>query len=162
MEDVLLFITIGVILVSVSFYRAYISSGVSKLSGESKQDGQDFLALNRFKDGVAVTESGLQHTVLVAGTGTAHPGVSDQVKVHYEGTFSDGRVFDSSIKRGRPAQFGLNRVIKGWREGLQLMVVGEKRRFFIPAKLAYGNRWVGNIPPGSTLIFDIELIEIKD
>jgi peptidylprolyl isomerase len=162
MEDVLLFISIGIILVSVSFYRAYISSGVSKLNGDSKQDGQEFLALNKFKEGVDVTGSGLQSTVLEAGIGSVHPGVTDQVRVHYEGRFVDGRVFDSSLKRGRPVKFGLNQVIKGWTEGVQLMVVGEKRRFFIPAKLAYGNRWVGNIPPGSTLVFDVELIEIKD
>jgi peptidylprolyl isomerase len=162
MSEVVLYITVVILLVSVSFYRAYYSSGVSKLNGESKQEGIDFLALNRFKDDVKVTESGLQHTLLQAGTGSAHPTVKDLVKVHYEGTFVDGRVFDSSIKRGRPAKFGVNRVIKGWTEGLQLMVVGEKRRFYIPAKLAYGNRWVGNIPPGSTLIFDIELLAIKE
>ena len=162
MSEVVLYITIAILLVSVSFYRAYYSSGVSKLNGESKQEGIDFLALNRFKGDVKVTESGLQYTLLQAGTGSIHPTVKDLVKVHYEGTFVDGRVFDSSIKRGRPAKFGVNRVIKGWTEGLQLMVVGEKRRFYIPAKLAYGNRWVGNIPPGSTLIFDIELLAIKE
>jgi peptidylprolyl isomerase len=162
MSEVVLYITVVILLVSVSFYRAYYSSGVSKLNGESKQEGIDFLALNRFKDDVKVTESGLQYTLLQAGTGSIHPTVKDLVKVHYEGTFVDGRVFDSSIKRGRPAKFGVNRVIKGWTEGLQLMVVGEKRRFYIPAKLAYGNRWVGNIPPGSTLIFDIELLAIKE
>lgn len=161
MQEVALFVTGVIILVSVSFYRAYISSGVSKLNGESRQEGIDFLAINRFKDGVEVTASGLQYTVLEAGLGTVHPNVKDVVKVHYEGTFVDGKVFDSSIKRGRPAKFGLNNVIKGWSEGLQLMVVGEKRRFFIPAKLGYGNRWVGNIPPGSTLVFDVELLAIK-
>jgi peptidylprolyl isomerase len=162
MQEVILFITCVVILVSVSFYRAYVSSGVSKLNGESRQEGIDFLALNRFKDNVEVTGSGLQYTILQAGTGTVHPNAKDFVKVHYEGTFVDGQVFDSTIKRGRPAKFGLNKVITGWAEGLQLMVVGEKRRFFVPAKLGYGNRWMGKIPPGSTLIFDVELLGIKD
>ena len=162
MPEVILVITIFIVLVSVSFYRAYITSGVSKLNAESKQDGIDFLALNRFKEGVKVTESGLQYTVLHEGAGSIHPKAKDEVKVNYEGTFIDGRIFDSSIKRGRPAKFGLNNVIKGWTEGLQLMVIGEKVRFFVPAGLGYGNRWTGSIPPGSTLIFDIELLAINE
>jgi peptidylprolyl isomerase len=162
MPEVILVITIFIVLVSVSFYRAYITSGVSKLNAESKQDGIDFLALNRFKEGVKVTESGLQYTVLHEGTGSIHPKAKDEVKVNYEGTFIDGRIFDSSIKRGRPAKFGLNNVIKGWTEGLQLMVIDEKVRFFVPAGLGYGNRWTGSIPPGSTLIFDIELLAINE
>ena len=162
MPEVILVITIFIVLVSVSFYRAYITSGVSKLNAESKQDGIDFLALNRFKEGVKVTESGLQYTVLHEGAGSIHPKAKDEVKVNYEGTFIDGRIFDSSIKRGRPAKFGLNNVIKGWTEGLQLMVIDEKVRFFVPAGLGYGNRWTGSIPPGSTLIFDIELLAINE
>ena len=162
MPEVILVITIFIVLVSVSFYRAYITSGVSKLNAESKQDGIDFLALNRFKEGVKVTESGLQYTVLHEGTGSIHPRAKDEVKVSYEGRFIDGRIFDSSIKRGRPAKFGLNNVIKGWTEGLQLMVIGEKVRFFVPAGLGYGNRWTGSIPPGSTLIFDVELLAISE
>ena len=162
MPEVILVITIFIVLVSVSFYRAYITSGVSKLNAESKQDGIDFLALNRFKEGVKVTESGLQYTVLHEGTGSIHPKAKDEVKVNYEGTFIDGRIFDSSIKRGRPAKFGLNNVIKGWTEGLQLMVIGEKVRFFVPAGLGYGNRWTGSIPPGATLIFDVELLAISE
>ena len=162
MPEVILVITIFIVLVSVSFYRAYITSGVSKLNAESKQDGIDFLALNRFKEGVKVTESGLQYTVLQEGTGSVHPRAKDEVKVSYEGRFIDGRIFDSSIKRGRPAKFGLNNVIKGWTEGLQLMVIGEKVRFFVPAGLGYGNRWTGSIPPGSTLIFDVELLAINE
>lgn len=161
MQEIAVFVTGVIILVSVSFYRAYISSGVSELNGESRQEGIDFLALNRFKAGVEVTESGLQYKVLEAGTGLVHPRANDVVKVHYEGSFVDGKIFDSSIKRGRPAIFGLNKVIPAWTEGLQLMVVGEKRRLFVPAKLGYGNRWMGKIPPGSTLIFDVELLGIK-
>ena len=162
MPEVILVITIFIVLVSVSFYRAYITSGVSKLNAESKQDGIDFLALNRFKEGVKVTESGLQYTVLQEGTGSVHPRAKDEVKVSYEGRFIDGRIFDSSIKRGKPAKFSLNKVIKGWTEGLQLMVVGEKVRFFVPAGLGYGNSWTGSIPPGSTLIFDVELLAISE
>ena len=109
-----------------------------------------------------VTESGLQYTVLHEGTGSVHPRAKDEVKVSYEGRFIDGRIFDSSIKRGKPAKFGLNKVIKGWTEGLQLMVVGEKVRFFVPAGLGYGNRWTGSIPPGATLIFDVELLAISE
>ena len=106
MPEVILVITIFIVLVSVSFYRAYITSGVSKLNAESKQDGIDFLALNRFKEGVKVTESGLQYTVLQEGTGSVHPRAKDEVKVSYEGRFIDGRIFDSSIKRGKPAKCG--------------------------------------------------------
>jgi len=90
-----------------------------------------------------------------------HPIATDRVKVHYHGTLIDGTVFDSSVDRGEPISFALNRVIAGWTEGLQLMVEGEKTRFFIPSTLAYGNRRAGKIQPGSTLIFDVELIGIN-
>ena len=160
MTEIMLIITAVVAVVMICFYRVYVSSGVATLNADNKQEGIDFLVANRFKEGVESTESGLQFILLQAGTGEQHPTAKNEVKVHYEGTFIDGRVFDSSIKRGRPAKFVLNKVIKGWTEGLQLMVVGEKRRFYIPAKLGYGNRWVGHIPPGSTLIFDVELLDI--
>ncbi len=100
-------------------------------------------------------------TVKQEGTGSAHPKASDKITVHYHGTLLDGTVFDSSVDRGETIQFGLNQVIKGWTEGLQLMVEGEKTRFFIPAELAYGNRAIGSIPPGSVLIFDVELFKIN-
>jgi len=100
--------------------------------------------------------------VLKEGTGTKHPLAADRVKVHYEGKLLDGTVFDSSVKRGKPISFGLNQVIKGWTEGVQLMVVGEKTRFFIPADMAYGNKGAGNdIPGGSTLIFEVDLLGIN-
>ncbi len=111
-------------------------------------------------DGVQVTNTGLQYLVLVAGEGTIKPTANDQVKVHYHGTLIDGTVFDSSVDRGQPLEFGLNQVIAGWTEGLQLMVVGEKTRLFIPSELAYGNSTTGKIKPGSTLIFDVELLAI--
>jgi FKBP-type peptidyl-prolyl cis-trans isomerase len=105
------------------------------------------------------TASGLASKVLEAGTGTAKPSAADTVTVHYSGWTTDGKLFDSSVKRGQPASFPLGQVIKGWTEGLQLMVEGEKRRFWIPADLAYGE----NPPPGApagTLVFDVELIRI--
>lgn len=123
--------------------------------------GETFLQQNATEDGVASTASGLQYKVLNAGTGNTHPKATDRVKVHYHGTLIDGTVFDSSVDRGEPITFGLNQVIPGWTEGLQLMVEGEKTRFFIPSKLAYGNRAAGRIQPGSTLIFDVELIGIN-
>jgi len=103
----------------------------------------------------------LQYKVLTAGIGTEHPSASSKVKVHYHGTLIDGTVFDSSVDRGQAISFGLNQVIKGWTEGVQLMVVGEKTRFFIPANLAYGNSSTGNISGGSMLIFDVELLAIN-
>ena len=121
-----------------------------------------FLEQNRQKEGVITTESGLQYKVLAEGNGTDNPGPTDSVKVHYHGTFIDGRVFDSSVDRGEPISFGLNQVIKGWTEGLQLMVVGQKNRLFIPAELAYGSRGAGPIPGGAALIFDVELLGINE
>ncbi|ORU90716.1 MAG: peptidylprolyl isomerase [Cycloclasticus sp. symbiont of Poecilosclerida sp. M] len=133
-------------------------------SSSSFKDNNDagiaFLAQNTKKEGVTTTTSGLQYLVLNAGTGDKHPGATDKVTVHYHGTLIDGTVFDSSVDRGEPATFGLNQVIKGWTEGLQLMVVGEKTRFFIPSQLAYGNSNMGSIKAGSALIFDVELLAI--
>jgi len=107
-----------------------------------------------------VTDSGLASIVLNAGSGSAHPGATSTVKVHYTGWTTDGKMFDSSVQRGKPAEFPLDRVIKGWTEGVQLMVVGEKRRFWIPAELAYGKN-PGGGKPGGMLCFEIELLEIK-
>lgn len=123
--------------------------------------GQIFLDQNGLADGVQSTASGLQYKVLEAGTGSTNPNATDRVKVHYHGTLIDGTVFDSSVERGEPITFGLNQVIPGWTEGLQLMVEGEKTRLFIPSNLAYGTRAAGKIKPGSALIFDVELIGIN-
>ncbi|GAB3099340.1 FKBP-type peptidyl-prolyl cis-trans isomerase [Aestuariicella hydrocarbonica] len=129
---------------------------------ENLAQGAAFLEQNKTKDGVITTASGLQYLVLQEGTGTEKPGPRDKVKVSYHGTLLDGTVFDSSVERGRPIEFGVNQVIKGWQEGLQLMTVGEKIRMFIPSELAYGNRAAGRlITPGSTLIFEVELLGIK-
>lgn len=126
----------------------------------AKAEGEKFLAENAKKDGVQVTASGLQYTVIKEGTGKS-PKATDNVKCHYEGLLTNGTIFDSSIKRGEPATFPLNGVIAGWTEGLQLMKEGGKTRFFIPYNLAYGEAGAaGAIPPYATLIFDVELIEV--
>ena len=138
--------------------QQFMNSGKAK---DNIQLGQAFLDENSETDGVQSTASGLQYQVLEPGTGRTHPTATDLVKVHYHGTLIDGTVFDSSVDRGEPISFGLNQVIPGWTEGLQLMVEGEKTRFFIPSNLAYGNRAAGKIEPGSTLIFDVELIGIN-
>ena len=132
-----------------------------QLAEKNRSAGSEFLKSNAEKPEVTTTASGLQYEVLQTGSGSEHPQASDKVKVHYHGTLIDGRVFDSSVDRGEPISFGLNQVIKGWTEGVQLMVVGEKRRLFIPADLAYGNGSAGIITPGSTLIFDVELLAIN-
>jgi FKBP-type peptidyl-prolyl cis-trans isomerase FkpA len=123
--------------------------------------GQAFLAENAKKDGVFVTESGLQYEIIEEGKGDK-PLASDTVTVHYRGTLLDGTEFDSSYSRGEPTSFPLQRVIPGWTEGVQLMNEGAKYRFYIPSELAYGARAMGAITPNSTLIFDIELIDVKD
>ena len=128
----------------------------------AKQEGIDFLANNAAKEGVTVTASGLQYEVLTAGSGKS-PVATDLVTVHYHGTLIDGTVFDSSVERGEPASFPLNGVIPGWTEGLQLMQEGGKTRFYIPSELAYGDRAASElIGPGSTLIFDVELIKVGE
>lgn len=118
-----------------------------------------FLVANKAKEGVIVTESGLQYEVIVEGSG-AKPAAADKVSVHYHGTLIDGTVFDSSVERGTPAEFGVGQVIPGWTEALQLMAEGSKWKLTIPADLAYGDRAAGSIPPGSVLIFDVELLDI--
>jgi FKBP-type peptidyl-prolyl cis-trans isomerase FklB len=128
---------------------------------EFKKAGEDFLAANKAKEGVTTTASGLQYAVLTPGNG-AHPAATDEVTVHYHGTLIDGSVFDSSVERGSPSTFPLNRVIKGWTEGVQLMKVGAKYKFFIPSDLAYGpQRKSQKIGPNCALVFEVELISIK-
>ena len=136
---------------------------------ENLKKGQEFLAENAKREGVITTSSGLQYEVLQVqqeGEGEEEgkkksPSATDVVRCHYEGRLIDGTVFDSSYKRGEPAEFALNQVIPGWTEGLQLMKEGSKYRFYIPYNLAYGERGVSIIPPYSALIFDVELIEVK-
>lgn len=122
--------------------------------------GEEFLAANAKREGVTVTASGLQYEVLTEGNGR-QPKATDTVRCHYHGTLIDGTVFDSSVERGEPCEFGLRQVIAGWTEGVQLMKIGSKFRFFIPYNLAYGERGAGaSIPPYSALIFDVELLDI--
>ena len=125
------------------------------------QAGQEFLEENKKKPGVVTLPSGLQYEVLTEGTGSK-PSATHKVTCHYHGTLIDGTVFDSSVRRGQPATFPLNAVIKGWTEGLQLMPAGSKWRFFIPPQLGYGDRQVSaQIGPNSTLIFDVELLSFS-
>ena len=127
---------------------------------QHKETGEKYLAENAKKEGVITLPSGLQYQVLKEGNGKK-PTAKDQVKCHYEGFLIDGTVFDSSVQRGEPAVFGLQQVIAGWTEGLQLMQEGAKYRFFIPYRLAYGEGGAGaSIPPFATLIFDVELIQV--
>lgn len=128
-------------------------------SASAKAAGQAYLANNAGKDGVMVTDSGLQYEVLQAAEGPK-PTANDTVRVHYTGTLTDGTKFDSSVDRGEPVEFPLNRVIPGWTEGVQLMSVGSKFRFTIPSELAYGERDMGTIPPNSVLVFEVELLDI--
>lgn len=126
----------------------------------AKAAGESFLAENAKKEGVVVLPSGLQYQVLKEGNGKK-PSATDQVKCHYEGTLIDGTIFDSSYQRNEPATFGLNQVIAGWTEGVQLMSEGAKYRFFIPYNLAYGERGTGaQIPPFAALVFDVELLKV--
>ena len=155
-----IFIALTIIALAAFFY--WNSANSKKAAGDNIELGSAFLAKNALNEGVKTNASGLQYLVLTEGSGSEHPKVSDKVKVHYHGTLIDGTVFDSSVDRGEPISFGLNQVIKGWTEGLQLMVVGEKTRLFIPSDLGYGNRTSGPIPPGSVLIFDVELIGINE
>ena len=139
----------------------YIQNTMNTIKyGTVKEDGEKFLAENALKEGVTTTESGLQYEVIKMGKGKK-PAATDRVKVHYHGTLTDGTVFDSSVERGEPTSFGLNQVIKGWTEGLQLMPVGSKFRFYIPQELGYGAQAAGSIPPYSTLIFEVELLSIE-
>lgn len=133
-----------------------------KQAAANRERGEKFLAENAQKEGVETTESGLQYEIIEEGSGPS-PDASDRVTVHYTGTLIDGTVFDSSRERGEPASFALNQVIPGWTEGLQLMKEGGHYKFYIPSELAYGERGAGDvIEPGSTLIFDVELMEVAD
>jgi FKBP-type peptidyl-prolyl cis-trans isomerase len=141
--------------------RNAIETAMAKKGEENLAKETEFFAENGKKKGIVTTASGLQYEVIAEGTG-ANPAASDTVKVHYVGTLVDGTKFDSSIDRNEPAVFPLDRVIPGWTEGIQLMKVGGKAKFYIPSKLAYGANGAGDkIGPNSTLIFEVELLEIN-
>lgn len=144
---------------TISEYQQQVSSAKA---GGNKTKGKAFMAANAKKAGVISLPNGIQYEVLKAGKDTTKPKLEDKVKCHYHGTLIDGTVFDSSVDRGEPISFPLNGVIKGWQEALQLMTVGSKWRLVIPSDLAYGDNAAGpKIGPGSTLIFEVELIAIE-
>lgn len=139
----------------------YLKELERKMEEKAREEGKQFLAENAKKEGVTTTSTGLQYIVEKEGTGL-QPGAEDEVTVHYTGKLLNGQVFDSSVNRGEPATFPLNRVIPGWTEGLQHMKEGAKYTFFIPSDLAYGPQGIpGAIPPHSTLVFDVQLISVK-
>ncbi len=154
------FVLLAIVVAILAFYlmRSNANKEAAKINIAA---GLEFLQGNKSEQGVIETKSGMQYKVLTVGPGTEHPSVFSKVKVHYHGTLLDGTVFDSSVDRGEPISFGLNQVIKGWTEGVQLMVEGEKTRFYIPASLAYGNSATGKITAGSLLVFDVELLAIN-
>ncbi len=136
-------------------------AAAAEKSAAARAEGEAFLAANAEKEGVVTTDSGLQYEVIERGDSEVRPTAENTVKVHYHGTLINGAVFDSSVERGEPIEFPLNGVIAGWTEGVQLMAVGDKFRFFIPANLAYGDNQASPlIPPGSTLIFEVELLDV--
>ena len=134
---------------------------IAQMAQENKQQGDDFLASNKQKDGVVSLPSGLQYKIMKTGSGSK-PTLFDNVTIHYKGTFIDGRVFDSSLERGEPATFPLNKLIAGWSEALQLMQIGDKWQLFVPSYLAYGEHGYGpEIGPNTTLVFEVELLGIN-
>ena len=146
---------------SMKILQDYFGKLQAAKQAKSSEVGSAYLAENAAKKGVITTESGLQYEVLTTGTG-ATPTSDDQVTVHYHGMLTDGTVFDSSVDRGEPAQFGVTQVIPGWIEALQLMSVGDKWKLTIPSELAYGDRGAGGlIGPGATLVFEVELLGIN-
>ena len=147
---------------SMSILQEFFGKIQAEKSAKANEAGKTYLAENAKKEGVTTTESGLQYEVIKSGTG-AKPSQSDQVTVHYHGTLLDGTVFDSSVDRGEPASFGVTQVIKGWTEALQLMSIGDKWKLTIPSDLAYGDQGAGGmIGPGATLVFEVELLGIKN
>lgn len=141
--------------------QKYMADKQASQYGAVKEAGEAFLAENKKRPEVTTTESGLQYEILLPGNGVK-PTAKNKVTVHYHGTLTDGTVFDSSVERGQPATFGVTQVIQGWVEGLQLMPLGAKYKFFIPYNLAYGERAAGaKIPPFSALVFEVELLEIN-
>lgn len=154
------FVILAVAIALIAFY--FIKNAKDKKASlENIEIGNSFLTANKANLGVVETASGLQYQIVKKGDGSVYPSAKSTVKVHYHGTLLDGTVFDSSVERNEPISFPLNRVIKGWTEGLQLMVAGDTFKFFIPSDLAYGNAATGKIKPGSVLIFEVDLLEVQ-
>jgi len=142
-------------------FQAFAKARLEAGAAEAKTKGEEFLANAAKEEGAVKTESGLVFKTITAGTGPS-PTATDTVKVHYHGTLPDGKVFDSSVDRGQPAEFALNRVIPCWTEGVQRMKVGEKARLVCPSSIAYGDNGAGaDIPPGATLVFEVDLLAIN-
>ena len=145
-----------------TFLNDYFTKASEQEATKNKEEGEKFLAENGSRNGVITTASGLQYEVITEGTGKK-PTASSSVNVHYHGTLIDGTVFDSSVERGEPIDFGVGQVIPGWTEGLQLMSEGSKYTFWIPSELAYGERGAGGmVKPNSVLKFEVELFSVKD
>lgn len=154
------FVILAVAIALIAFY--FIKNAKDKKASlQNIEIGNSFLTANKANPGVVETASGLQYQIVKKGDGSVHPSAKSTVKVHYHGTLLDGTVFDSSVERNEPISFPLNRVIKGWTEGLQLMKAGDTFKFFIPSDLAYGNAATGKIKPGSVLIFEVDLLEVQ-
>ena len=154
------FVILAVAIALIAFY--FIKNAKDKKASlQNIEIGNSFLTANKANPGVVETASGLQYQIVKKGDGSVHPSANSTVKVHYHGTLLDGTVFDSSVERNEPISFPLNRVIKGWTEGLQLMVAGDTFKFFIPSDLAYGNAATGKIKPGSVLVFEVDLLEVQ-
>jgi FKBP-type peptidyl-prolyl cis-trans isomerase FklB len=155
---------IGVVIILLVVIGVWVSKGAERqkeAAAKALAEGQQFLKENMEREGIVTTASGLQYEILREGDGSK-PNLSSKVTTHYHGMLVDGTVFDSSVERGQPATFGVGQVIKGWQEGIPLMSTGAKYRFYIPQELAYGMRSPSSsIPPGSALIFDVELLSFK-
>ena len=143
----------------INAFLAQLQEQIDKAASENLKKGEEFLAENTKRPGIVTLPSGLQYEILSAGTGRK-PSATDRVQCHYHGTLIDGTVFDSSVQRGVPAVFGVNQVIPGWVEALQMMPEGSRWKLYIPSKLAYGEHQAGSIPPNSALIFEVELIKV--
>lgn len=155
---------IGVVIILIVVIGVWVSNSTQRqkeAAAKALAGGQQFLKENTQREGIVTTASGLQYEILQEGEGDK-PTLSSKVTTHYHGTLVDGTVFDSSVERGEPSSFGVNQVIKGWQEGIPLMSAGAKYRFYIPQDLAYGMRSPSSsIPPGSMLIFEVELLSFK-
>ncbi len=143
----------------INAFLAQLQEQIDKAASENLKKGEEFLAENTKRPGIVTLPSGLQYEILSVGTGRK-PSATDRVQCHYHGTLIDGTVFDSSVQRGVPAVFGVNQVIPGWVEALQMMPEGSRWKLYIPSKLAYGEHQAGSIPPNSALIFEVELIKV--